>query len=138
MGEHDDDLVIGGSIRLPRRDLVVRTTTSGGPGGQHANRAATRVEIRLDLRTCAGLSAAQRERLIGRLGAVARAGAGDERSQVRNRAIAEQRLVQLLEAALRDERPRRPTRPSRGSIERRLDSKRRRSETKAARRRPEH
>lgn len=137
-----DDLVIpdpagGASIRIDQRDLVVRTLTSGGPGGQHANRSATRVELRLDLATCGGLSEVQRARLIDRLGPIVRVGAGDERSQHRNRIIAERRLVEVLAGALRVERPRRPSRPSRGAVERRLASKRRRSETKAARRRPE-
>lgn len=137
-----DDIVVPdptgrSSIRIAARDLIVRTLTSGGPGGQHANRSATRVELRLDLTTCGGMSEAQRAMLIERLGPTVRVGSGDERSQHRNRAIAERRLVELLAGALRVERERRPTRPSRGSVERRLTTKRRRSETKAARRRPE-
>lgn len=125
------------SVRVPRRDLEVSFTPSGGPGGQHANRAATRVELRLDLTTCGGLSDEQRRRVIGRLGAELRVVADDERSQARNRALAEQRLVAKLAEALRVERPRRPTRPSRGSVERRISTKKRRSETKQLRRRPE-
>lgn len=125
-------------IRISPRDLVVRTLTSGGPGGQHANRSATRVELRLDLSTCGGMSDEQRALLIERLGPVVRIGAADERSQYRNRAIAERRLIDVLSSALRVERARRPTRPSRGAVERRLVTKRRRSETKAARRRPEY
>lgn len=125
-------------IRIARRELTVRTLTSGGPGGQHANRSATRVELRLDLSVCGGMSDDQRRLLIERLGPVVRVGAGDERSQHRNRVIAERRLVEVLAGALRVERARRPTRPSRGSVERRLSTKRRRSETKASRRRPEH
>lgn len=142
MGAVDDDVVVvigsGGTVRIPRRDLVLRTVTSGGPGGQHANRSATRVEVRLDLATCGGLSDEQRARAIERLGPVARTGAADERSQYRNRVIAEERLARLLADALRVDRPRRSTRPGRGAVERRLAAKRRRSETKAARHRPEY
>lgn len=128
----------GRTVRIPRADLDVRTTTSGGPGGQHANRSASRVELRLDLTTCSGLSDRQRERLVERLGPVVRVGSADERSQYRNRTIAERRLVEQLVGALRVEQPRRPTRPSRGSVERRLAAKRRRADTKASRRRPDH
>lgn len=134
----DDALVVTRSVRVPRRDLDVRFTPSGGPGGQHANRSATRVELRLDLTSCDGLSDEQRRRVIGRLGAELRVVADDERSQARNRVSAEERLVARLADALRVERPRRATRPTKGSKERRLADKKRRSETKATRRRPDH
>ena len=124
-------------MRVPRRDLEVRFSPSGGPGGQHANRSATRVELRLDLTSCGGLSDEQRRRAIGRLGAELRVVADDERSQVRNRSLAESRLAEKLADALRVERVRRPTRPTRGSTERRISTKKRRSETKQLRRRPD-
>ena len=130
------ELVVTRSVRVPRRELDVRFTTSGGPGGQHANRTASRVELRLDLEASSAFSEAQRAQVIERLGTVVRVVADDERSQIRNRAIAEERLVARLASALHVERPRRATRPTRGSKERRLTEKKRRSETKKNRRRP--
>jgi ribosome-associated protein len=131
-----DELVVTRSVRVPRSELDVRFTTSGGPGGQHANRTASRVELRLDAETSSAFSDAQRAQVIERLGPVVRVVADDERSQIRNRAIAEERLVARLASALHVERPRRPTRPSRGAVERRIAGKKRRSETKKQRRRP--
>lgn len=131
-----DELVVTRSVRVPRSELDVRFTTSGGPGGQHANRTASRVELRLDVESSTAFSDAQRAQVIERLGPVVRVVADDERSQIRNRAIAEERLVARLASALHVERPRRPTRPSRGSVERRIAGKKRRSETKKQRRRP--
>jgi ribosome-associated protein len=136
---HDPDageLVVTRSVRVPRRELDVRFTTSGGPGGQHANRTASRVELRLDVEASSAFSDAQRAQVIERLGPVVRVVADDERSQIRNRAIAEERLVARLASALHVEQPRRATRPTRGSKERRLTEKKRRSETKKNRRRP--
>jgi ribosome-associated protein len=130
------ELVVTPSVRVPRNEIEVRFTTSGGPGGQHANRAASRVELRLDVESSSAFSDAQRAQLIERLGPVVRVVADDERSQIRNRAIAEERLVARLASALHVERPRRPTRPSRGAVERRIAGKKRRSETKQQRRRP--
>jgi ribosome-associated protein len=130
------ELVVTRSVRVPRSELDVRFTTSGGPGGQHANRTASRVELRLDVESSSAFSDAQRAQLIERLGPVVRVVADDERSQIRNRAIAEERLVGRLASALHVERPRRPTRPSRGAVERRIAGKKRRSETKKQRRRP--
>jgi ribosome-associated protein len=131
-----DELVVTRSVRVPRSELDVRFTTSGGPGGQHANRTASRVELRLDVEASSAFSDAQRAQVIERLGPVVRVVADDERSQIRNRAIAEERLVGRLASALHVERPRRPTRPSRGAVERRIAGKKRRSETKKQRRRP--
>jgi ribosome-associated protein len=124
------------NVRIPRGELDVRFTTSGGPGGQHANRSATRVEISFDVESSSALSDAQRRRVLERLGPTVRVVADDERSQARNRALAERRLAERLASALRVERPRRPTRPTKGSVERRLTSKKQRSNTKAGRRRP--
>jgi ribosome-associated protein len=131
-----DELVVTRSVRVPRSEVDVRFTTSGGPGGQHANRAASRVELRLDVESSSAFSEAQRAQVLERLGPVVRVVADDERSQIRNRAIAEERLVARLASALHVERPRRPTRPSRGAVERRIAGKKRRSETKKQRRRP--
>lgn len=132
----DDDLQVTRSVRIPRSELTVRFTTSGGPGGQHANKAATRVELTFDVEASTALGPRQKERVIERLGPVVRIAVDDERSQLRNRDLAEQRLVGRLGAALHVEPPRRATRPTRGSKERRLTAKRQRSETKANRRRP--
>jgi ribosome-associated protein len=131
-----DELVVTRSVRVPRSELEVRFTTSGGPGGQHANRTASRVELRLDVESSSAFSDTQRAQVIERLGPVVRVVADDERSQIRNRVIAEERLVARLASALHVERPRRATRPSRGSVERRIAGKKRRSETKKQRRRP--
>ena len=134
----DDSIYVTDSVRVPRSELDVTSMTSGGPGGQHANRSATRVELRLDITTTSALSAEQRQRVLNRVGAEMRVAAGDERSRTRNLAIAEQRLADRLRDALRVQRPRRTTQPTRGSKERRLNAKRRRSQTKADRRRPRH
>ena len=134
----DDDLRVTSSVRIPLAEIEVRFSASGGPGGQHANKAATRVELRFDVAASQALRPRQRERIVERLGPVVRVVVDEERSQVRNRAIAEERLAARLASALHVEPPRRPTRPTRGSKERRLSSKKRRSETKANRRPPRH
>ncbi|MFN3257592.1 MAG: alternative ribosome rescue aminoacyl-tRNA hydrolase ArfB [Ilumatobacter sp.] len=136
-GRHDDRLVVTDAIRIPSFELTETFTTSGGPGGQHANKAATRVELTFDLTTSSAFRhEAQRERAIARLGPMMRVVADDERSQLRNRELARQRLVERIRAAVSVPRVRRPTRPTRGSQRRRLDDKSRRSEIKQQRRRP--
>jgi ribosome-associated protein len=132
----EDDLVVTRSVRIPRHELEVSFSASGGPGGQHANRSNTRVELRFDVVASSAFGPGQRQRVIDRLGAEIRVVADDERSQLRNRALAEQRLVDKLQAALHVERPRRPTKPTRGSQQRRVASKQRRAETKKNRARP--
>ena len=131
-----DDLVVTNSVRIPRHEIDVSFTTSGGPGGQHANKAATRVEMRLDLTTSSAFSRAQRARVIERFGDEIRVVADDERSQVRNRSLAEERLVARLQSALHVQRRRRKTKPTRGSKERRLTAKKQRGEKKRLRRKP--
>jgi ribosome-associated protein len=132
----EDVIVVTRTVRVPRREVDVRFAPSGGPGGQHANRSSTRVELTFDVAASTAFSEAQRALVLERLGPVVRVVADDERSQLRNRAIAEQRLAGRLATALHVDRPRRATRPSRGATERRLSSKKRRSATKDARRRP--
>jgi ribosome-associated protein len=122
------------SVTIPVGELEVRTGPSGGPGGQHANRAHTRVEVRFDVESSPSLGPIQRARVLDRLGPVVRVAADDERSQARNRALAMERLAARLAAALHVDAPRRPTRPSKGSVERRLDAKRRQSNRKRERR----
>jgi ribosome-associated protein len=131
-----DDLEVTRSVRIGRRELMVSFHPSGGPGGQHANKAATRVELVFDVVASPSLSEAQRRRVLAKLGPVVRVVADDERSQARNRALAERRLVARLAAALAVERPRTPTRPTRASKERRIDAKKQRSQKKANRRPP--
>lgn len=135
-GDPHDDLVVTRSVRIPRSELQVSFTASGGPGGQHANRSNTRVDLRFDVESSAAFSEAQRARVIERLGPEVRVVADDERSQSRNRALAEERLVARLQSALRVERPRRATRPTKGSQRRRMDAKSKRGEVKRQRRRP--
>ncbi len=131
-----DDLIVTNSVRIPRHEIEMSFSASGGPGGQHANKAATRVELRVDLTTSTAFSLAQRERVIERLGDEIRVVADDERSQLRNRAIAEERLVARLQTALHVQRSRRGTKPTRGSKERRITAKKQRGEKKRLRRKP--
>ena len=132
----DDDLPVSRGVRIPRSELTWRFSASGGPGGQHANKAATRAELTWDVAASPALLPVQRERVLGRLGPVVRIVVDDERSQARNRALAEERFVARVAAALHVEAPRRPTKPSKGAKERRLQAKKQRSQTKADRRRP--
>ncbi len=132
----DDDLIVTRSVRIPRHELRESFSASGGPGGQHANKAATRVELRLDLEHSSAFGPNQRRRVIERLGPEVRVVVDDERSQLRNRQLAEERLVARLQSALHVEPPRRPTKPTKGSKRRRLEAKSRRSEVKRQRRRP--
>ena len=113
----------------------MRFSRSSGPGGQHAQKSDTRVEAIFDVEGSAALSETQKRRVIAKAGPVLRAVAQDERSQWRNRELATERLVESLREALRVPRRRKPTKPSKGSVERRLEAKRRRSELKRRRRR---
>jgi ribosome-associated protein len=124
------------SVVLPRSEIRLRTSRSSGPGGQHAQRNETRVEATFDVEASAALSAAQKRRVVARAGPVLRAVAQDERSQLRNRELAVERLVDRLREALRVERRRVPTKPSPAADERRLQEKRRRAERKRLRRAP--
>jgi ribosome-associated protein len=134
----DDDadgvLRVTPSLRIPLSEVQVRFSPSGGPGGQHANKVATRVELRFDVAGSPSLGPRQRARLLERLGPEVRVVADGERSQLRNRQAAVERLAERLAAALAVDTPRRPTRPSRGAKERRLQAKRHLSERKRSRR----
>ena len=129
-------LSVNRSLCIPLDELEWRFTASGGPGGQHANRSNTRVEVRFDVESSPSLGPRQRARLLERLGPTVRVVADDERSQTRNRALALTRLAERLANALRVETPRTATRPTAGSRERRLAGKRHRSEQKRQRQRP--
>lgn len=121
---------------IPAWELVETFSPSGGPGGQHANRASTRVELRFGVGSSSVLSPTQKQRVRGRLGDEVRVVVDEHRSQARNRELARERLAETLAGALVPPRRRVPTRPTRGSRERRLEAKRRTSETKRHRRRP--
>jgi ribosome-associated protein len=132
-----DGLDVGRGMVIPLSEVELRTSRSSGPGGQHANVTASRVEASFDVAASSSLSDAARTRLLERLGSRVNAVAQDERSQLRNRALAIERLRQRLADALDEPVPRRPTRPGRAARERRLQAKRSRSERKQARRPPE-
>jgi ribosome-associated protein len=118
------------SLSIPLDELEWRFTASGGPGGQHANTANTKVELRFDVAASPSLGPRQRDRLLARFGPVVRVVASDERSQARNRDLALARMAERLAGALKVQRARRPTRPSRAAKERRLGEKRRQGERK--------
>ena len=122
------------SVAIPLREVVVRTSRSSGPGGQHANVTASRVEVVFDVRASEAFTDAQRERVLARCGPVVRAVAQDARSQQRNRELALERLRDRLRTALHVPRHRTPTRPSRGAKERRLTAKKQHGAKKAQRR----
>jgi len=125
------------SVSLHPDEIELRVSRSSGPGGQHANKAETRVEAVFDVEASASLSAAQKRRVAARAGPVLRAVAQDERSQSRNRELAVERLVAKLAEALRVERRRVATRPTRAAEERRLAEKRRRAQVKRSRAQPD-
>lgn len=124
------------SVLLPLAEIELRFSRSSGPGGQHANTAETRVEALFDVEASSALTPAQKKRVLARTGPVVRAVAQDERSQWRNRELAVERVAEALREALRVERRRVPTKPSRAATERRLEEKKRRAETKRLRRPP--
>jgi ribosome-associated protein len=125
------------SVVLPLREVEFRFSRSSGPGGQHAQKSETRVEAVLDVEASTALTPIQKRRVLARAGPVLRAVAQDERSQVRNRELALERLVEQLRRALRVERRRVATQPTAASRERRLEDKRRRSQLKRLRRPPD-
>jgi ribosome-associated protein len=127
---------LGRHARLPLREITLRASRSSGPGGQHANVTASRVEASFDVAASTSLTDAQKQRVIARCGPRVTAVAQDARSQARNRELALERLQRRLTSALAIQRPRHATRPTQASVRRRLDRKRRDSDRKRARRRP--
>jgi ribosome-associated protein len=117
-------------------ELVWRFEPAGGPGGQHANRAHTRAVVSFDVAASPSLTEGQRLRVVAKLGPVVRVASDDERSQARNRALAQQRLLERLAGALYQQPRRRATRPSRSAVARRLDDKAKRASRKRDRSRP--
>jgi ribosome-associated protein len=123
-------------LSIPLSEVELRTSRSSGPGGQHANVTASRVEAVFDVEASRALDEAQRDRLLGRAGPVITAVAQDTRGQARNRELALRRLAERIAAGLATPQRRRPTRPTRASRERRLEEKRRAGERKRGRGRP--
>jgi ribosome-associated protein len=129
-------MVVNSEVAVPLAEVEFRTSRSSGPGGQHANVTASRVEAVFDVDESASLSRTQRERLRAKYGGRVTAVAQDARSQARNRELAFERLREKLAAGLAVPKRRRATKPSRAAREKRLDSKRRTSARKQARRPP--
>ena len=148
MSEHEvrdsplvvDALVVAPGVRIASGELTLRAITGSGPGGQHVNRSATRIELRWNVATTRALSDEQRVRVMAKLSSrldadgALRIVAGEFRSQQQNRRAACERLVAIVARALIVPRLRKTTRPSRSSVERRLTEKRQRSDTKQQRR----
>jgi ribosome-associated protein len=132
-----DSIRVTRSVVLPLAEVELQVSRSSGPGGQHAQKSETRVVAVFDVEASSALTETQKRRVIARAGPVLRAVAQDERSQSRNRELAVERLVALLREALRVERRRVATKPTKASRERRLGQKRRRSEVKRSRRPPD-
>jgi ribosome-associated protein len=132
----EDPLQIGHGVSVPLSEIELRASRSSGPGGQHANVTASRVEAVFDVEGSRSLSDEQKRRVMARCGPVVRASAQDTRSQARNRELALDRLRSRLANALAVQRPRRATKPTRAARRRRLDSKRRRGELKRSRQPP--
>jgi ribosome-associated protein len=131
-----EELRIDERLAIPLAEIELRASRSSGPGGQHANVTASRVEAVFDVEGSATLNEAQRNRLLDRAGATVTAVAQDARGQSRNRELALQRLAGKIAAGLQTPRRRRPTRPTKASRYRRLEQKRRLGERKRGRRRP--
>jgi ribosome-associated protein len=129
-------LPIRSDVSIPLQEIELRTSRSSGPGGQHANVTASRVEAVFDVRASRTLSAEHKERIAARLGPRVTASAQDTRSQLRNRQLALERLARRLAHALEVPRARTATRPTRAAKRRRVDDKRRRGDVKRGRRRP--
>jgi ribosome-associated protein len=132
----DGGVVVNRSLVVPAHELQWRFTGSGGPGGQHANTANTKVELRFSIAGSEALGPRQRARLAERLGETVVVTVSASRSQARNRTIAQERLAERMRAALAVTPERRATAPSRSADRRRLDEKKRRADAKVLRRRP--
>src|SRR5215210_6653565 len=132
-----DALHVKPGVAIPLAEIELRTSRSSGPGGQHANVTASRVEAVFDVGASRALTPEQRARIAARLGPRVTATAQDTRSQTRNRELALERLASRLGHALEVRRPRTKTRPTRASQRRRVDSKKRRGDVKRTRRRPD-
>ncbi|HKN94206.1 MAG TPA: alternative ribosome rescue aminoacyl-tRNA hydrolase ArfB [Thermoleophilaceae bacterium] len=132
----EDPMVVTRSVSVPLSEVELRASRSSGPGGQHANVTASRVEAIFDVANSPSLSEEQRKRVMARVGPRLTAVAQDTRSQARNRELALERLRSRLKTALAVPRARHATKPTKASRTQRLESKRRRADVKRARRRP--
>ena len=130
-------MVVTPDVAVPLSEIELRASRPSGPGGQHANVTASRIEASFEVAASAALTEEQKRRMIERAGARVTAVAQDARGQARNRELALERLRDRLATALATPRKRRPTRPSRAASERRLADKRARSQRKRERRPPE-
>jgi ribosome-associated protein len=130
----DDPLILSRDARIPRSEVTLRASRSSGPGGQHANVTASRIEAVFDVAASRSLTTDQKARILAKLGPQVTAVAQEHRSQTRNRELALERLRVRLSEALRVRRARRSTRPTRASAERRLQAKRQRAQIKRTRR----
>jgi ribosome-associated protein len=126
----DDPMDLGHGVRLPLREVTIRASRSSGPGGQHANVTASRVEAVFDVDNSSTLNDEQKRLVTARYGPQVRAVAQEARSQARNRELALERLRRRLSSALLVPRQRLATRPTQASVRRRLEHKRRQSERK--------
>lgn len=133
----DGSISLGARVTIPADEIELRVTTSGGPGGQHANRSLTRVVASFRVEDSNSLSDAQKQRVVDSLGGVVRSSASRFRSQGQNRSAALNQLGEKLAAALTPRTPRRATKPTKGAKIRRVDDKKARGRLKAQRRRPE-
>jgi ribosome-associated protein len=131
-----DKLKIDERLSIPLAEIELRASRSSGPGGQHANVTASRVEAVFDVAASAALDESQRSRLVERAGPRIAAVSQDARGQSRNRELALQRLAEKIAAGLKVSRHRRATKPTRAARARRLEQKRRTAERKQVRRRP--
>lgn len=132
----EERLKVKKGCSIPMSEIEVRASRSSGPGGQHANVTASKIEASFSIADSDSLTAAQRKRLEEKFGARVTAVSQEARSQARNREVALQRLAERIAEAITLPKPRRKTKPTRASKERRLEGKRKRSEVKRARRRP--
>jgi ribosome-associated protein len=133
----EDPMPLGRGAEIPLREVIIRTSRSSGPGGQHANVTASRVEAIFDVAASSALTDEQKRRVIARLGPRVTAIAQDARSQSRNRELALERLQRRLSGALATRRQRHATGPTEASVRRTLEPKRRQSARKQARRAPD-
>jgi ribosome-associated protein len=132
-----ESIQVTSRLAIPAEEIEFRYSRSSGPGGQHAQKTETRVEVVFDVEASETLSAAQKGRLRRRVGPFVRAVAQDERSRTRNRELALERLAAAIRTGVRVERKRRPTKPTAAARERRLEGKKRRGATKRLRRQPD-
>jgi ribosome-associated protein len=132
----EDPMRVGREVQIPLREIDVRASRSSGPGGQHANSSASRIVAVFDVNASAALSEEQKRQIIVRSGPRVVAVAQDTRNQAQNRELALRRLQQRLESSLHVSTPRTPTRPTKASVRRRIESKLRRSERKRGRQAP--